>query len=295
MTTENVDTGSPAGGAAAAADTGSPNGQQQQQQAQGGSNNNGGGQQPPAFTVPDTYKDRSWAGKLKSPDDVWKQLDNLDQLAGKKTVGTIDYETATPEQIAAHHAKLAPADTSAYQFGEGADPEFSSAVAGVFKENGINAYQGNQIIKKVLEIAGGVGEKTKANATSAKAFLEMAKARFGDEHEKASVAINNTITKNATPDDLKVFNDMDNATRIAVDQTIYNLSKGYEERIAKILKEHGIKETGAQGSGGDGQMKNDAAQQRAEIRKQMRELAAKPHTQAEKDALQQQLNALIGK
>lgn len=79
--------------------------------------------------------------------------------------------------------------------------------------------------------------------------------------------------------------------RIAVDKTVSKVVDAYEARIAKILKEHGITESGAQGDGGQGHMSSDVESQRKELRAQIRKIDSRPHTAAEKQALIDKLNA----
>lgn len=293
--TDNVDTGSPAAGA----DTGSPNGggnpqgQQPtgQQPAAGGDGGQPQGQpQTPAFAVPDAYKEKGWASKVKSMDDVFKQLDNLDTLAGKKTVTAIDYATATPEEIKAHHAKLAPADISAYKFSQPDDPT-SQAVGSAFREAGINEHQGQAVIKALAPFFEKMDADVKSNATSEEGYMKLSKEAFGDTF-KDTIGKVEKVLKEHAPDDAtkKALDDMPNDQRIAVDKTVNKLVDHYEQRIAKILKEHGIQESGAQGEGGQGKTGTDKASIQKDLRAQIRALDARPHTAQEKQALIDRLN-----
>lgn len=296
MTDTNVDTGSPAG-----ADTGSPNGggnpQGQQptgQQPTGQDPNPQGqqptGQEPPAFTVPEAYKDKPWAQKLKSQDDVYKQLDNLDQMVGKKTITPIDYSKASAEEIAAHHSKLAPQDISAYKFAQPDDP-FSQAVGKTFIEAGINEYQGQAIVKALAPVIEKMENDIKSQSTSEEGYMKLSQAAFG-ENFKDTIGKVEAVLKNHAPDDetKKALDDMPNEHRIAVDKTVNKIVEGYEARIAKILKEHGIHESGAQGEGGQGKITTDKATMQKDLRQQIRELDKRPHTAQEKQALIDKLN-----
>ena len=84
---------------------------------------------------------------------------------------------------------------------------------------------------------------------------------------------------------------MPNDQRIAVDRTVNKIVEGYEARIAKLLKEHGITESGAQGEGKQGTPASNIDTQRKELREQIRKIDARPHTAAEKQALIEKLNA----
>lgn len=234
----------------------------------------------PDFSLPDEYKDKPWAEKIKSADDAYKQIDNLTSLVGKKTIQPIDYETASPEEIAAHHAQTAPEDVSAYSFGEGADPDFSKAVGELLKENGISAYQGNKIIEKVQEITAGMAESKQAVDRSDDGYLELLKGSFGDNYKEVAPVVDEHIKKFATPEDYEFFDGIsDNQTRAAVDRVIHN-----------ILQKYGAFESGAQTEGNTGQNQGvDVAKTRADLRKQIAEIDSRPHTFAEKKALIDQL------
>lgn len=293
--TDNVDTGSPGAGAA---DTGSPNGgsnpqgQQPTGQPQGQPQ---GQQQPtgdtPAFAVPEAYKERGWAGKVKSLDDVFKQLDNLDQLAGKKAVTNIDYTKATPEEIAAHHKKLAPQDRGAYKFSVPDDP-VSQIVGDAFMEAGINEHQGQAVLKKLAPFFEKMEGDLKTQQTSEEGYMKLSKEAFGDNF-KDSIGKAEAVLKQFAPDDAtkKAFDDMPNDQRIAVDKTILKMQESHEARVQKILKEHGIKESGAQGEGGQGKMAGDVTEQRKDLRKQINELSSRPHTAEERQKLVDRLAA----
>lgn len=297
MTDTNVDTGSPAAGA----DTGSPNGggnpQGQQptgQQSQGDQGQPQGQQQQgndaPAFALPEAYKDKPWASKIKSQEDLFKQIDNLDQLAGKKAITPIDYTKATPEEIKAYHSKLAPADISAYKFSQPDDPT-SQAVGAAFREAGINEHQGQAVIKALAPFFEKMDADVKSNATSEEGYMKLSKEAFGDNF-KDTIGKVEKVLKEYAPDDAtkKALDDMPNDQRIAVDKTVNKLVEGYEARIAKILKDHGIQESGAQGEGGQGKTGTDKASIQKDLRAQIRALDARPHTAQEKQALIDRLN-----
>ena len=38
------------------------------------------------FTIPETYKDKSWTKNIKSQEDLFKSYDNAQSLIGKKTI-----------------------------------------------------------------------------------------------------------------------------------------------------------------------------------------------------------------
>lgn len=280
--TEEVDTGTPAvvADTAPPSDTGSPIPQPTEQKAT----------EAPAFTIPEDYKDRGWASKIKSHDDLWKQLDNLDKLAGKKTIQAIDYATATPEEIAAHHAKIAPKDRAAYEFPNAEDP-VSSAIGDAFIAAGINEHQGKDIIKRLAPVLSKMDEESRASLMSEEGYMKLSQAAFGEGFKEAIGKVEATL-KTYAPDDAskKVFDDLTNDQRIAVDKTIHAIMQAGEERVQKLLKAHGITETGAQAEGATGKVAGNVEDVRKGIRQKIREMDSRPHTAQEKAALIEKLN-----
>lgn len=255
---------------------------------------------PPAdngdFSLPEEYKDKPWAEKVKSPEDAYKQIENLTTLVGKKTIQPIDYETASEEDIAAHHTALAPENgVEGYTWSEEALPEISKPMSDVFLKAGINAYQQKLITEGFDGIIGEVAGQRMEADTSAEGYLSMMKESFGDEHEAVAGKIENVLKEHVTTDeDKKVFDSVDNTTRAAIDRTVHSLTNAYEARIAKILEEHGVTESGAQAEGGEAGVQNiSAAEQRSTIRARMRELDGTPNGYKEIAELQTKLNKLL--
>ena len=296
--------GSPAGAAdtgssSAASQTGaaSQGGQQGGQGQQSSSSQSSGDQQQQTqtqtqFSVPEAFKEKGWASKVKSMDDVFKLVDNQDQLIGKKAVTALDYSKATEEEIAAHHAKLAPQDRAAYKFNAAADDAVANAVGDAFIKAGLNEYQGQQILKTLHPVIQKMQEDKVAADTSEDGYMKLSQEAFGENY-KQSIGRVEKVLKTFAPDDAskKVLDDMPNNQRIAVDKTVNKLVDAYESRIAKILKEHGITESGAQADGGQGNMSTDVDGQRKELRAQIRKIDSRPHTAAEKQALIDKLTA----
>lgn len=244
----------------------------------------------PEFSVPEAYKEKSWASKIKSEEDLYKQIDNLTGLVGKKAIAPIDFESATPEEINQYYGSLAPADVSEYDFGENADPDFSGKVAEVFKEYGINKHQASGLASKINEIAASMHE---AN-TDADGYMSMMKESFGDQYEQSVGIVEKALKEYAGDADKAVFDAVDNSTRAAVDRTVHNLVKDYEGKIAALKKEYGVTETGAQTEGEKGGTEvKSAEEKRAEIRAQIRELDGKPFGFEKKARLQAELNKLL--
>lgn len=248
-----------------------------------------------AFVLPDEYKDKPWAEKIKSPEDAYKQIENLTALVGKKTIKPIDFETSTPEEIANYHKSLAPEKgVEAYKWSEHSMPEITGPIGEAMVEAGINPYQQKLLAEKFDSIVEKIaGEKASAD-TSEDGYVAIMKESFGDDYQASVGIVEKALKEFSSDDDKKVFDSVDNKTRAAVDRTTHNLVKFYEERISKILKEHGVVESGAQAEGGNGvNTVKSKAEQRSEIRAEMRALDGKPNSHQKMSELQQKLNKLL--
>lgn len=234
----------------------------------------------PAFSVPDAYKDKPWAAKIKSQDDVYKQIDNLQGLVGKKSV-VPDFEQSTPEQIEEYFSALRPADKSAYKFGDGADETFTGTVADLFSANGISAYQGNKIIEGYQAFERAQLEE----ARSADGFkAEMTKS-FGDKYDGNVTAVVKEHKTHLSTEDQALMDSLPNSYLGLVYRLTENMRKAY-----------GAQETGAAVDKGGVVQGADLEGQRRDLRSKLSTLESKPHTAAEKQALIDQLtNTYKGK
>ena len=235
------------------------------------------------FSLPDDQKEKPWADKIKSQDDLYKQLDNLNGLVGRKTLPPIDYEIASPEEIEAHHKELAPADAQDYNFGEDADPELVEAFSPVFQKLGFTAYQVEQFAPMVNEIAENMVEAKEELKRDDGEYFKMLEASFGSDHANIAQTIDTQIGKYASAKDKEFFDSIsDNETRVALDRTIHN-----------ILRAHGANESGAntnQGGNDGGAPKTDVESVRKDLRKQIHELDGTPYSDDKMMKLKNQLS-----
>lgn len=260
-----------------------------------GEGDNGTGDIANEFALPDEYKEASWAEKVKTQEDLYKLIENQNTLIGKKTIQPIDFDNATDQEIADYHKSLAPEKgVEAYAWGEHSLPEITEPMAEVFVEAGINPHQQKLLAGKFDEVVEKIaGEKLEAD-TSEDGYMAMMKESFGDDYEKSVGIVENTLKEHASNDDKKIFDQVDNKTRAAVDRTTHNVVSFYEKKIAEMKEEYGIKETGAQAEGGEaGTQVKSKEEQRKEIRTQMREIDGKPNSFKEKQELQEKLNKLL--
>lgn len=255
--------------------------------------NNGGGttdiptqqtttQAKPEWKVPDAYKEKPWAQKVKSEEDVYKQLDNLDSLVGKKNV-VPDFKTAKPEEIEAFYSQLRPADKAAYQFGENADKEFVSTFQDSFHKNGISETQSKSLIADYQKLETAKLEQM----TSADGFKQVMTKTFGEKYDADVAAVVADQKKMFSTEEQSMLEKMPNQYLAA----FYKQSREYQKQLDAVKKEYGATESGAQVNGGNGTMPAaNVEETRKTLRAEIRALDGKPFSekalQEKKDALQ---------
>lgn len=229
----------------------------------------------PDFAIPDGYKDKPWAAKIKTPDDLWKQLDNTQALVGKKMV-VPDWDKADPKEIDEYIGNLRPKDKTAYKFADDVPEEQRTAYADMLHDVGIPAYQANKLIEKYM----GLEKAQSAKMYDKDGFMAELKASFGDGYEKTS------------GDTAKVLSAHLNEKDRAALEHIPNQFLGLIYRVAASMqKAYGASEGGAAGEGGAGGASVDQEANRKRIRGEITALDKKPHTAEDKQKLLDQLTA----
>lgn len=231
------------------------------------------------WQMPDAYKDKPWAAKVKSEEDLYKQIDNLTGLVGKKTVA-LDYTTATPEEIKAHHAQLAPADVNAYGFDkmEGINPETMKAVAPILQEAGLTPYQAKVVATKYAKIE----ESILSQATSEEGFRgEMSKS-FGEKYEPMVAQVVEVHKAHLSPEDAKIMDAMPNEYLGSVYRLTQKMAEAHKNEVAALKKQYGVEENGdAHLNKGGNIPPVDINVTRDKLREEIRSMKTRPHSAKE--------------
>lgn len=229
------------------------------------------------FKINEEYKDKPWASKIKSEEDLYKQVDELTGLIGKKTI------TPTAETLAKMsdtereelYKATRPASVDEYKFADSVDPAFKEGVGKIFMEEGIDAFRGNRIVEKYL-----AAEKTE----TAKMYqpegmqAEMEKV-FGKGYDP--VPLNKILKGTLTPETYAHINAMPNFVLAALHKSMSEFTKAYG------ITESNAHTAAGHGTGGAG----DLEKTRNDLRAKIAGLKSKPHEASEKQALIDQLNA----
>lgn len=234
-----------------------------------------------AFKLPDEYKDKSWAAKVKSQDDLYKQLDNLTTLVGKKTV-IPNLKDATQDEREAFYSQLRGKDAAEYVIPPHdsfpTPPETQPVVAKLFMDNGVSPTQADAIIKGYQEL----GAKQLAEQFDPEGMKKSLNTAFGDKWEQTTAGIRNTITTMMSPDDAKALDNIPNNILGVVYRTLGNTINATNE----VLKKYGAKESFAHLQAPNGQVAQaDIGGQRQTWRNELAALSMRPHEAAEKDAI----------
>lgn len=230
------------------------------------------------FKLPDEYKDKSWAAKIKTQDDLYKQLDNLTAAVGKKTV-VPNLKDATPEEREAFYSQLRGKDASEYPIPDNkafpTPPETQGVVAKLFMDNGVSPVQAEAIIKGYQEL----GAKQLAAQFEPEGFKTSMKTAFGDDWENVTGQVRNTIKGMMNADDQKALDSIPNHLLGVVYRTLGNTIKAF-----------GVKETDTAHFGPGGKAApSDIASVRQGLRDQLAALSMRPHTEMEKQAIIDQI------
>jgi|GEM_PF-4786900 len=229
------------------------------------------------FKLPDEYKDKPWAAKIKTQDDLYKQLDNLDKLVGKKGIPP-DLAKATPEEREAFYAQLRPASVDEYKFpdtGTPMPPEMKTAVQEMFMKNGISAVQANDIITAYNAL----GEQQTKAMFDPQQFEQTLESAFGKDWKPVVANIRGNLKGMMSEADQKALDNLPNAYLAVVYRTLGNVAQKF-----------GVKETdGAHFNGPGNAGTVDINAQRDSIRNEMRAMSSRPHTAQELAALRTKL------
>lgn len=236
---------------------------------------------PSEFKLPDEYKDKPWAAKVKSLEDVYKQIDTLDTLKGKKSV-VPNLKDATAEEREAFYSQLRGKDATEYVIPENpafpTPPETQAVVAKLFMDNGVSPTQAEAIIKGYQEL----GATQLAQQFDPEGMKKSMETAFGPEWEKTTGAVRNTIKSMMNEDDQKALDHIPNNILGLVYRTMGNTIKAVNETLAK----YGAKETFAHLNAPNGGVgPTDMNSQREGWRNELAALSSRPHTYDEQQVI----------
>lgn len=224
-----------------------------------------------SFTVPDAYKERGWVEKIKSPDDLWKTLDNAQSLLGKRPAGIPANDAPEDEWEKFYQAAGKPEAPDKYQFSdienlpEGFDATpFKEKAANILHQAGLNQKQADKVWKMFMqsELEALASQKELQAAKDAE-FDALTKKHIPD-FDKASKVAQDMINA-GVPEELRgAYAEVaENPKALAAVISALNHANS---QIEKVKKEYGAE--GKLPHGGQ----QAASQDMGEIRKELAQL-----------------------
>lgn len=215
------------------------------------------------FAIPDAYKDKPYVAKIKTQDDLWKQLDNTQALVGKKAV-VPDFEKGDPKDIEAYVAQLRPKDKSGYKLSETIPEDDRGVIAGILHDTGLPASMANKLMEGLMTHLTGSAQKM----FDKDGFDKILETSFGEKWKDAGGQTAKIIAGLVTESDRELL------------EKVPNQYLGLVYRItAAMEKKYGAKETGAGAEGGEGASGPvDKTAERKAIRAEITALKSGPHS-----------------
>ncbi|MEE9356577.1 MAG: hypothetical protein V3U75_13385 [Methylococcaceae bacterium] len=233
------------------------------------------------FEIPDAFKEKGWAEHLKSTDDLWNKIDNLQKFTSQKNA-TPDFEKATPQEIEDYFKESRPEDKGDYNFKTSEDYEETGMEEGfstLLHEAGVTKYQGDLLIKGYQDMEA----KQKDALFDTDTFMKEMEGVFGNGFEVKLDQTRQFIEGNLNDAQKKSLNDVPNSHLKLIYELANNISKSY-----------GASESGKGGESQPGfTPKASTKERQSELRAQIREKDKSmhlPNSYDEKQALIRELD-----
>lgn len=198
--------------------------------------------EPPAFVVPDAYKDRGWVEKVKSPDDLWKTLDNAQSLLGKRPAG-IPAADAPDTEWEAFYKAARPESAEKYVFSdvegvpEGMDlAPYKATAQKLMFEAGLTQRQADAVWKQYVTTEVGAVARTQGELDER--FETTATKVLGDKRSAYETAAQEAI-KTYVSEELRTSFVNNPEGMVAIIELANNQRADYEAKIAALHAEYG--------------------------------------------------------
>lgn len=246
-----------------------------------------------SFTVPEAYASKGWAEKIKSNDDVWKLLDNSQQLIGKRPAGIPD-QNASDEDWEKFYSVFRPESPDKYSFPdveglpEGMDiAPYKDMAMNMFHDAGLNQKQAEKLWKSYVgsevEAAtkGAAAAKEQQTALD-KQFDELTGKMFGGQYEQVAKGAQDFI-RSALPDELKpvIGQIADNPAHLAA---MIKIADHAQKQIAEVKKKYGAEDSLASGTQTGGMSRDEVVKKLTEAN--IKAKGADPFSMDRKTALE---------
>lgn len=200
-----------------------------------------------SFEVPGEYKDKGWAEKIKSSDDLFKAYDNAQSLIGKRPAG-IPSQDATDTEWDSFYKAMGRPDEPSYNF---TDPEglpegfdtadFKETASQILHKAGLTQRQADAVYSAYLQseitAAEKEGEATAERQTALDAQYDALTAEhFGDDAAKYEELTQQEFSKHVPQSLKETFAKITDMPDVLT--ALMSYTKGKQGEIDQIRKEY---------------------------------------------------------
>lgn len=243
------------------------------------------------FSIPEEYRDRGWAKKVESEQDLWKAFDNAQSMLGKRPAG-IPAEDAPQEEWDSFYKALGrPESADDYKLSEIEGVEGEAAehlkpiqdkAKSILHEAGIPQKQADSIWKAFVKAE--IEAMSEASVSLDAKFDELTSSHFGENYDKVQQRVLDSL-KDAPEEFRNVIANADPVTQAA---TIFAVNQALEKAEAEVgkYKSEDSLTSGDQSSG------QSIEETRKELAKLRTSDAAKDFLHPENKATREKIEAL---
>lgn len=183
--------------------------------------------EPSTFNIPDSYQEKPWAQNIKSADDLWREVDTLQPLIGKKTIPDAE---SSDEEWDNFYNNFRPESPDKYELnvGDVVNEEVFGKYKEVFHELGLSNKQAQGLIEKHAEIESGI-----APDTSDEGFKELTAQAFGEDSAKV-INNANSLLKDLPEAQAEAIQGLPNEQLVSVLSLLNNVHQKYSREDAPI-------------------------------------------------------------
>jgi hypothetical protein len=180
------------------------------------------------FAIPEAYAGKGWANNIKSTDDLWREVDTLQPLIGKKSIPNSE---SSEEEWENFYSQLRPESTDGYdiKFPEGADEtqvnqEELSQYKDLFHKAGLTPQQAQLLFDGDLAIRNSSMQQSVEQQDAE--FKEMTQGVFGDKVNEA-IKVSNTLLQTLPSDQAAAIQQLPNDQLVSVMTLLNNVHNKY--------------------------------------------------------------------
>jgi hypothetical protein len=229
-----------------------------------------------SFKIPDEYASKGWIKSIKEEGDLWKKIDNLESLVGRKEIGVPDW--SNEEQVKSFYEKLAPQDIADYEI----EGDSAEEIGQLLKSNGVAKPQA----KALLDGWTAIVEKQIAQTTSKEGYEAEMTTIFGKNFEEKKQSADKVLTSILTAEEMETINkDLPNQYV----GLMYKIAKGLIDNLGYA---EGTKILSNDNKGKVVMSQDEKLEKHKELAAKLQQIKSRSYTDAEVKAVTDQITQL---